>query len=165
VSGPGTCVVCLHDRQQQINADLVAGVSLRKLAALYGMSAMALSRHKKGHLSPALVAVRREREEQGAEALVDRLESLIGTAIGILRVAEALKNPAQALAAIREARATLELKAKVTGELDSRPLTIINIQQSAEWVPVREIVYKIMSRHPEDLTELDERLKLLEVAP
>jgi len=69
------------------------------------------------------------------------------------------------IAAINSSRALLELAARLTGELDTRPVTVINIQQTAEWVPVREVVYEILARHPEDLAELDERLKLLEVAP
>ena len=159
------CTACGHDQQQEINAALVAGIGLRKLAARYGMSHMALARHKK-HLSPALVPITIPGDvtpPAAGDALAE-VRDLVREAKAVLAAAKANSNAQQQIAAINSSRALLELAARLTGELDTRPVTVINIQQTAEWVPVREVVYEILARHPEDLAELDERLKLLEVA-
>ena len=141
---------------------------MRAVARRYGITQTSIRRHAAAHLSPALVPITGEvvRAEVAATgAALDEVRDLVREAKAVLAVAKSSGNPHQQLGAINSGRALLELAARLTGELDTRPVTVVHIQGSAEWVPIRELAYEILARHPEDLAELDERLKLLEVAP
>jgi len=95
------CTACGHDQQQEINAALVAGIGLRKLAARYGMSHMALARHKK-HLSPALVPITIPGDvtpPAAGDALAE-VRDLVREAKAVLAAAKANGNAQQQIAAI-----------------------------------------------------------------
>ncbi len=62
--------------------------------------------------------------------------------------AEADGKASTALAAVREARGLLELTARVTGELDERPVMVVNIQASQEWVELRALILAALRPHP-----------------
>lgn len=64
--GHGGCAVCNHEQGRVIDEALIAGVPLRLLAATYGMSIAALSRHHKHHVTHRTV-------EQRVVGLLDRL--------------------------------------------------------------------------------------------
>ena len=71
-------------------------------------------------------------------------------ALGILERAEVADDHKVALAAIREARATVELLAKLVGELDERPVVnIANLFCSTEWLRVQALVIDVLQPHPE----------------
>jgi hypothetical protein len=53
------------------------------------------------------------------------------------------------LAAIRELRGLVELIARLTGELDDRPVATVNIVASAEWIEVRTALYEALRPYPE----------------
>jgi len=64
--GHGECAGCTHQQARVLNEALVAKVPLRLLAATYGMSIAALSRHYKNHVSHAT-------PEQRIQLVLDRL--------------------------------------------------------------------------------------------
>jgi hypothetical protein len=66
------CTICTHPALVEIDRGLQAGVSLRSLAAQYGLSVSALSRHTK-HLRLALAAAGEAHQGQQA-ALLDKLD-------------------------------------------------------------------------------------------
>jgi hypothetical protein len=72
------------------------------------------------------------REERGAVRIVDRLENLIAKVSGLVDRAEKEGSTGMMLAAAREVRGGLELLARLTGELDERPTTTINLLSSPE---------------------------------
>jgi hypothetical protein len=149
--GRGKCAVCQHDQQDAINAALVAGSpSLGKLAEQYGITKTSLIRHKASHLSPALARVQAERLEKGATTVITRLERLVRLLEAVIYPAEKEDSPnlSLALSAMREYRTTMELLAKVTGELDERPTTVVNIAASVEWIEVRSVVLRALRPHP-----------------
>jgi len=135
-----------------INAALVAGSpSLGKLAKQYGITKTSLIRHKAGHLNPALARIQAKRIEKGATTVITQLDRLIALLEAVIYPAKEEKSPnlSLALSAMREYRTTLELRAKVTGELDERPTTVVNIAASAEWIETRTLMLKALRPYPE----------------
>jgi hypothetical protein len=158
--GRGRCRACASDRQAEIDDALAAEVPYRRLERRFGISKTALVNHKRNHLTPALIALRKERTALGASTLTERLGSLVDDAQSILDAAFASKNASLGLHAIRELRSTLELVARVTGELDERPAVTVNLQTSPEWTRIRAIVMEFVPT--ERRAELARRLQLLE---
>ncbi len=67
------CTVCTHPALQEIDRSLIAGGSLRSLAAQYGLSVSALSRHTR-HLRQALDHAADEAHHSHQVALLDKLD-------------------------------------------------------------------------------------------
>lgn len=136
---PRPCTACVHDQRAEIDAALVSGTSLRKIAERFGVSSTALHRHR-DHVSAAVVAVAAERDRDQARTLLDRVEDLEVHARRILEAAEEAGNVHQQLGALRELRGIVELLGKATGELrDVAPLTV-NLFTTSDWVDVRALV-------------------------
>src|SRR5437899_255011 len=102
--GRGLCAACGDPQQSLINSELAAGRSLLSLSKRFGISRPALLAHKRNHLSPSLVAIRRV---VGAGDVVAELHDLTKRARRYLDTAELAGNQSQALAALRELRETL----------------------------------------------------------
>ena len=122
-----TCSICSHSEREAIDQQLVGGMSLRKLAEQTGTSSTALHRHKTDHLPAALVKGKDAEEVAHGDSLLDQLQSLQSKALGILTKAESTGDFRSALGAIREVRSTLELIAKVTGELRDKGITVVPV--------------------------------------
>jgi hypothetical protein len=67
------CTICTHPALREIDRALMAGGSLRSLAAQYGLSVSALSRHTK-HLRRALDNAADEAHQSHQVALLDKLD-------------------------------------------------------------------------------------------
>lgn len=143
------CSVCDHDDHEAIDHELVGGVGYRDIAKRRGLSSSALFRHAQAHVSPALTRVAAGREDEHAVALLERVEDLYERARRILTSAEQDGKPGVGLAAIRELRGIVELLGKVTGELDDRPHTTVNLLVSPEWLALRGAITEALSAHPQ----------------
>ena len=128
---PMKCSVCSHAQRPEIDQALVLGqASIRAIARQFGATKDSLARHR-AHIPAALLKAKEAAEVAQADSLLgdvqtarDRGERLYATAEGILERALAAQDLKVALAAIRsaidvmgEARAYLELKGRITGEL------------------------------------------------
>ncbi|MFA5787689.1 MAG: hypothetical protein WDA71_12040, partial [Actinomycetota bacterium] len=103
---------------------IVAGESLRGIAARFSTSAQTLLRHKP-HVSAALATAQEAAQMAAADSLLDQVRSLQTRALNILDKAEQANDLRVALGAIREVRGVLELLGKVSGELvDNHKLSI-----------------------------------------
>lgn len=122
------CSICTSDQQAAIDAALVSGQSARSIAARFHVARTSLRRHNQGHLSPALIVRARQTVLGDGSPVLDRLEALATRAQDCLTAAVDgnTVNLTTGLAAIREARATLELIARITRELDERP-QVVNV--------------------------------------
>lgn len=160
--GRGHCRACGSEHQTEIDSAIVAGVSYRELEKRFGISKTALIRHKRDHLTPALVKVERNARIDSAATLIGDLRLLADQARAILSAAVDAKNGSQALAAIREARATLELIGRATGELKERPAVSVNLQTAPEWIAIRTAMVEMLAPHPELGRQLAKRLKVIE---
>ena len=112
-----TCTICTHSDLGLIDAALVAGEAYRSVAKRFEASAPAVYRHQQDHLPVALAKAKEAGEVAHGDSLLDQLQSLQTKALAILARAEAAGDLRTALGAIREVRSTLELVAKITGEM------------------------------------------------
>ncbi|HCG56410.1 MULTISPECIES: hypothetical protein [Brevibacterium] len=144
------CSVCRHPDRETVDRELVAGLTLREAADKYGLGKDAVGRHKRNHLSKTLKAVQERRETAGAQKAVDRAEELYVKASTILERSEEEGNGQLGLAAIKELRSTVELLAKLTGELDERPqVNVLNVSSSPEWLAIQQAMLEALSPFPE----------------
>jgi hypothetical protein len=121
---PRTCTICKHAQRDELDAALVAGESFRSIAERYGTSATALHRHKARDIPRALARVMETENLDSNANLLGQVRDLISSAHGILSEAEGRGDHRTALMAIREARGTLELLGKITGQLEAPPLQV-----------------------------------------
>lgn len=118
---PRTCTICSHADKETINQDLVNGTPYRHIADRTGTSTTALQRHKNEHIPTSLAKAKEAEDVAQADDLLGQLVDLQAKALAILERAEEGDDLRTALMAVREARATMELVAKITGELVHKP--------------------------------------------
>jgi IS30 family transposase len=106
------CTVCTHASRAEIDRALMAGYSLRSLAAQYGVSASALSRHLK-HLDRALAAGDTQEHQRHQAALLDQLDLLQARLDRIFRKAENLHSLHVSLGCIQESVRILGLRERL----------------------------------------------------
>jgi hypothetical protein len=126
---------------------LVEGVAFPALAAKYGVSKDALSRHKAKHLPAKLVMAQAAEEVARADDLLGQVRDLQRRALDVLDKAESAGDLRTALGAIREARGNLELLAKLLGELNEQP--VVNLYLSPEWLELRALIVGAVEPFPE----------------
>jgi len=147
------CTVCAHEEREAIDSCLVGGVPYRTISKRHeGVSPSSLSRHR-AHVTAAIIPLG-SGTETGTRAdggtLLAQLRGLYSRVEGILSRAEADGRPSTALAAIKEARAILETVARVTGELDERPVTnVINLHTDEEFVAVQRRLLAALAPYPQ----------------
>jgi len=164
--GRGKCRACNSEKQDQINRALALGrLSLRALEKRYGISHQALLDHKRNHLSPALIALTREKRLEGsARSVADQLEDLVDEVRLIYDAAKRSRNMQQALAALGRLLSALELQAKISGELDTRPEVTVNLQTTQEFIAAQTVIVRFVEERlgQKDRHELSRRLELLD---
>ena len=147
---PHPCTVCQHPRRDAVDRHLVSGRSNRGVAREYGLGREAVRNHRARHVPQTLTRAREAREEAHADDLLAQVRHLHDRALHILDEAEAADDHRSALGAIREARAAVELLAKLVGELDERPVVnVTNLLASVEWQRVQALVIDVLEPHPE----------------
>jgi hypothetical protein len=152
------CSICTHQDREAIDEGLASGVPYSKLVAAHGITKSALSRHRQRHLSPALARLQaqaRPLEEQYRSSF-SRIEDLYTRASRILDLAEGRGAASTSLAAIRELRQIVELLARVTGELDERP--VVNLIASPDWLALRGALLEELGAYPEVRARVVRRL-------
>lgn len=141
------CTVCDHPDVQLINDRMVTGSSIRKIAEEFSLGRESVRRHRHNHLPKELLKSKRMAEIVAADDLVTRIESLYEKAVEIIKVAQKDKKYAPAVSAIKEARSSLELLAKISGEL--RTGTTVNLTYSPQWIDLRSVLVNTLQEHPE----------------
>ncbi len=138
----------------------MAGVPLYRLSKQWGINRESLRNHKANHISPAATALHIARDPGGSKVL-DEVEELRVEAWKMYGAARAVRNMPLAIKAVNELRSLAELKARLTGELDERPVVAINIQSSPVWVAIRSTVFEVLEPHPQLRAEISRRLRVL----
>jgi hypothetical protein len=107
-----------------------------------------VGRHvRSGHIGALLaLAADAERAAQ-ADTLLDRIEALHRRTLAILEAVEDTDEHRTALAAIREARANLELIGEVTRELDRAGT--VNLELTVEWQELKAVLVNTLASYPE----------------
>jgi hypothetical protein len=143
---PRTCTICTHERRAEIDAALLDGEPYRVIAIRCEASASAVQRHRE-HLPSFIVKAHEAQEVAQADTLLEQVRSLQTRALSILDKAEDAGDLRTAVSAIREARATVELFAKLSGELQQEGT--INLVVNAEWLTLRAVVIGALQPYPE----------------
>ncbi len=143
---PRTCTICAHEQRAEIDAALLAGEPYRVIAQRYAASEDAVYRHK-GHLPRLIVKAHEAQEVAQADTLLEQVLSLKARALSILDKAEDAGDLRTAVSAIREARATVELFAKLSGELQQEGT--VNLVVNAEWLTLRAVVIGALQPYPD----------------
>lgn len=94
-----------------------------------------------------LLKAKEVEEAARADDLLEQLRHLQTHAFDILQRAENAGDLRTALAAISQARGTLELLAKLLGELDEG--TTVNVLASPEWLELRTVIVATLEPHQE----------------
>ena len=152
------CTICRHPQRDQIDAALIAGDSYRALAERFSLSTTALSRHSQAHLPAILAQAQQAADVARGDTLLDQARDLQAKALGILQKAEDANDLRLALVAIREARGTLELLARLQGELQET--TTVNVLvASPEWLSLRGAILQAVEPYPAARAALVEALR------
>lgn len=144
------CTICAHPHRADIDAALVQRTgSIRSIAAQFGVALTSLRRHAEAHLPAQMVQAAEVQTVVDAGNLLHQVRDLRDRALGILTAAETGNDPRTALAAIREARACLELMGKVEGQLQERAETNVNVLVAPDWQRLRAVLLAALQPHPE----------------
>ncbi len=107
------CTVCNHGNRDEIDTALVGREPNRRVAARFAVTEQAIRRHWSGHVPQELAKAQEVGEIARADTLLGQLKGLQVATLRILGEAEAVGDIRTALVAIHEARATLELLARL----------------------------------------------------
>ena len=137
------CTICIHPSRTAIDAGLLAGRSHADLSRDYKLSDDALGRHARRHVSIAAAGQHVGSpvpDPDGPLDVVAGLVSLQGRVLALLKKAEAARNFAGALGAIKMAAGLLETHARITGQIapDGRIAIQINNTTGPGPVAIRE---------------------------
>jgi len=139
---PRVCTICSHERRDEIEDAFIAGTPKRRIAAHHGLSERAVRHHMREHL-PVLLALARDAYTAArADGLLDRVEALHSRTLATLDEVEQTDDHRARLAAIREARANLELIGEVTKELDRTPTFELHLHP--EWIELRTVIVQAL---------------------
>ena len=165
------CTVCTSPRRDRIDSELAGGEPPAAVARRYKVSADSIKRHKSNHLSPALAKVAVERygadtARTAFDSVVDRVESLVGRLEGLLSLAESKGALTGGSNVAREIRQSLELIARLRGELDDRPqFTTVNVLATPEFAAAVTAILAATEPYPEARIAIADRLDAIDALP
>ena len=129
---PRPCTICTHPDRETIDQELLTGTPYRTVGKQHDVGVSAVFRYRRDHLTRLManaVEARGVRNLEYGDDLLDQLEFLNGKTLKILDEAEAMGDRRGALAAIREACSTIELNAKLCGQIREQHLHLHGHQQ------------------------------------
>jgi hypothetical protein len=159
---PRVCTICIHDQRLAIDQALITQEPIRKIAARFGTSPSALTRHKAEHLPVELVKAQEAQEAAQAGDLLTDVRGLYAKAVAILQASQDAGALAVALGGIREARGCLELLAKLQGQLDERP--VVNVLIMPEWQRIRAVIIEALADEPGARIKVATALRTIDVS-
>ena len=151
------CTVCDHPDVNEVNTAILEGIPNRTIAAQFGLKTSSVFRHKCKHLPKALVQAKKAREAAAADSLLTSVYNLQTRAERILIKAEKGGDHRIALSAIRELRSTVELLAKLAGELQDG--TTVNVLVSPEYTELRSTLLNALAPYPDARIAVAEALE------
>lgn len=142
-----TCTICRHEDRADIDKALVARQPFRHIAERYEISTTSLVRHSDDHLPASLLKATDAAEIARADTILDQVQELRDKALDLLKQAEDAGDLRTALAGVREARACMEMLAKLAGELQDG--ATINILFQPQWLQIQGVILATLNDHPE----------------
>ncbi len=144
---PRKCTMCAHKKRSAIDKALVERRPFRDIAGQHKVSKSALVRHFDDHLPSSLVKAQEAKEAADADALLAQIVGLRDEGLGVLEKAKEAEDLHTVLNAIKVTQGTIELLAKLAGQLRDAPT--INLVLSAEWQAVQANVLTALDPYPE----------------
>lgn len=143
------CKICNHDQRQEIERALLGGHSHDAISQQFSVSRDVVAKHFV-HVADALKTARDLMEAEHGKTVSMQLQELVSQAQYLGLRAERAGDYRTALAALRELIRILELQARLTGELDEKPVTkIVNLSLDPDHA--RRIVETFLARHKEQI--------------
>lgn len=155
------CTVCTHPHVDKINRALVAGTPKERIARQYGLKPDAMRRHFQNHVSEEqrreiAVELKRERAQDTADELNDErldiantYESLAKRVGKLIDRAEEAGDDSLALASMEGLRRVLSDIAKMQGKLAQQLTVQVSLNDSPEWITLRDMLEVVFDAHPE----------------
>lgn len=160
------CSICRHPQRPNIDLAIVTGVSRRMIAQRYKVGPDSVWRHGREHLTDEMRAAlatkvlqregdtRRVLLEEGAN-VVEALKAIRGPLFGLFLTAVDVGDGKTAAAISGRLHESLQLSAKLTGELlPNAGTTITNIVLSADYQRLRAELLRVLERFPDARTEI-----------
>jgi hypothetical protein len=144
---PRKCTICGHRSRAKIDQALVERRPFRDIAGQYNVSKSAVVRHYDDHLPSSLVKAQEATEAAQADALLAQIVGLRDEGLGVLEKAKLAEDLHTVLNAIKVTQGTIELLAKLAGQLRDAPT--INLVLSAEWQAVQANVLTALDPYPD----------------
>lgn len=149
----GLCRTCTSPERAAIEALMVNGTSLSAIGRQFSMERDALRRHRDRHMTPALVAVRREenRREGLNVTAADRVKALLDKLEAMVERTDNERRESMLLGASRELRAAIELSARLSGELrpeNQTTVQVLNIATNPEWQAIKQAMFRTFAQLP-----------------
>jgi len=149
-NGHRPCLTCSNPEVDRVNAAIVAGERLASIAKWSGIGPKPLGRHKRAHLSPALVPVAQVVAIRDLQrSALERVNDLAAELEGRIR-REGITDHAYLQTADRLLK-SVELLARLSGEL--RPsgvqVQVLNVSTSQDWLDLRARVLDAVAPWPD----------------
>jgi len=145
-----TCTICAHANRQEIDAALATKqTSNTALASIFDVTEAAIRRHAARHLPATLTKAQAAREVTQADNLLAQVSDLQQRTLAILTTAEEAGDLRVALGAIGQARANLELLARLLGELHEQEVNIGILVTSPDWLRLRSAILTALDSYPD----------------
>jgi len=142
------CMVCSHPERAEIDRQLLSGASYRKIAEQFHVTAQVQLRHKADHLLAELVKAKQAEDVSRATDLLAMATTRDKLALALLAKAERTGDLKTAVQALRVSLVSLELLARLRGELNEQQNTI-NILVAPEWLSTRAALMRALEPYVE----------------
>jgi len=169
------CRPCNHPRLAEIDRDLVAGKARAAISRKYGLTADSLRRHEQAHITEEMrreiaLELRKDRAVAVADELNEGDVEIDASMKRILREIDALlkravadNNDPLALLSLKEMRATLMDLAKLTGSLQRELTVTVNLNESPQFITLRQMILRVLERHPEAKADFLGEMRRLQI--
>lgn len=175
---PRPCTVCTHPKRKTIDRAIVMRQqTLRSIAEGFGLNVYAIQRHRDNHLraeAKKVIYAEAKQEQEAIESanasavvkadrldVIDSLTRLSARVDRLVTQAEKEGEASVALKGMAELRRQIELAARILGDLDSSSKTTVIVAEHPEWLRVRDILFRVLDRHPEAKADFIETAKEL----
>jgi hypothetical protein len=141
----------------------VAGVPLYRLSKVWNINRESLRNHREKHISKAEVPLKLARvESNGHRPTLDEVEEVLAQGRRMYEAAAAVQNMPLSLKSAHLILGALELKARMTRELDERTqVTVVNVMQSPAFIAARSVIFEELEDYPEVRHNISVRLRAL----
>lgn len=175
--GGRRCTVCHHPMRADIDRHIVCrSMTYPAMAAKYDLHQDALRRHRGAHISEEarrtiLLDAKVAKQEAAAAALTDErvdidigLRRIVSEIDRILQRAKASDDDMLALGSLKEMRTTLLALAKLHGQLSQELTVNVNLNESPQFLTLREMILRVLDRHPEAKADFLGEMQRLQIA-